>query len=98
VPGSHGLADSILLYQVLLEGRPIFIMELNPPGDSVGPPLAITHRLRLSPVEVTGYSHMARCPLAVRSSRATFAGPMGRFNDSDQFTRDYVASRTHFQH
>ena len=59
---------------------------------SVGLPLAITHRLRLSPVEVTSYNHMTRCPLAVRSSRAAFAGPMGRFNDSDQFARDCPAS------
>lgn len=33
VPGSHGSADSVFFYEVLLEGRPIFIMELNPPGD-----------------------------------------------------------------
>ena len=33
VPGSHGSADPVFFYEVLLEGRPIFIMELNSPGD-----------------------------------------------------------------
>ena len=32
---------------------------------SVGPPLTLTHRLELLPVEVTGYSLMAMCLLAV---------------------------------
>ena len=53
---------------------------------SVGPALPITHRLRLSPVEVTGYSHTAKCPLTIRPSRAALAGPIGCFaSDKDQF-------------
>jgi hypothetical protein len=63
---------------------------------SVGPPLAITHRLQLPPVEVTGYRHKVRQLLAVRPSRAELAGPMGCFDGSDEFARDYFASRTHF--
>ena len=57
---------------------------------SVGRPLAITHRLKLSPVEVTGYSHKAKCPLTVRPCRAALAGPMGCFNNDDWLLQFYV--------
>ena len=42
---------------------------------SVGPPLTITRRLELRPVEVTGYSHMATCPLAVERRSVLSGGP-----------------------
>jgi hypothetical protein len=45
-------------------------------GHSVGPPLTRTHRLRLPPVEVTGYGPTSRCPLAVWPSRVALAGPI----------------------
>jgi len=63
---------------------------------SVGPP-TLTHRLQLSPVAATGYSHPAKCLLAVRHSRVALAGPMGCFDDSDQLARDCFTSRTQIQ-
>ena len=53
------------------------------PGTAHNPSLAaIASRLR----GYWLYSHMAKCPLAVRSSRAELAGPMGCFaSDNDQF-------------
>ena len=43
-------------------------------NSSVGPPLTLTHRLELRSVEVTGYSLMAMCPLAMERRSVSSPG------------------------